>query len=234
MSTNFSNTLRAANNKTGYRKRCCLEGDHLVIKGKHYNRDNIEELPEGISGYKITSKEDPNTVGFFGELNAFSNFHRSHFVVHNQWFHCTEQYIQHKKAKYFNDRLTLLKILASESAIECKQLARSIKNYDNYKWKEVAESECYEGILEKFNQNPNLNKVLQNTANKTIAESCYNRIWGTGVPLHSPDALNTDYWAGENIMGKILAMVRETLRNLEEVEEFQFQSHHSQKQQSNL
>ena len=42
--------LRAANNKTGYRKRCHLEGDHLVIKGKHYNRDNVEELPEDLSG----------------------------------------------------------------------------------------------------------------------------------------------------------------------------------------
>ena len=136
----------------------------------------------------------------------------------NQWFHCTEQYIQHKKAKYFNDRPTLLKILASESAIECKQLARSIKNYDSHKWNEVAESECYEGILEKFNQNPTLNKVLQNTGNKTIAESCYDRIWGTGVPLHSPDALNIDCWTGENIMGKILAIVRETLWNPEEVD----------------
>ena len=131
-------------------------------------------------------------VGFFGELNPLSNFHHSHFIVDNQWFHCTEQYIQHKNAKYFNDRLTALKILASESAIECKQLARSIKNYDIHKWNEVAESECYEGIMEKFNQNPALNKALQNTSNKTIAESCYDRIWGTGVPLHSPDALNTD------------------------------------------
>ena len=48
--------LRAANNKTGYRKRCHLEGDYLVIKGKHYSGDNIEELPEDLSGYKITSK----------------------------------------------------------------------------------------------------------------------------------------------------------------------------------
>ena len=37
---------RAANTKNGYRKKCQLEGDHLVIKGKHYNRENIEELPE--------------------------------------------------------------------------------------------------------------------------------------------------------------------------------------------
>ena len=67
--------LRAANTKTGYRKKCRLEGDHLVIKGKHYTHDNIEELPEELSGYKITSKEESDTIGFFGELNPLSNFH---------------------------------------------------------------------------------------------------------------------------------------------------------------
>ena len=97
-----------------------------MIKGKHYNRNNIEELPEDLSGYKITSKEDSDTIGFFGELNPLSNFHQSHFIVNNHWFHCTEQYIQHKKAKFFNDKPTALRIMASDSAIECKQLARKI------------------------------------------------------------------------------------------------------------
>ena len=57
--------LRVANSKIGYHKRCHLEGDQLVIKGKYYTRDNIEELPKDISGFKITSKEDDDTVGFF-------------------------------------------------------------------------------------------------------------------------------------------------------------------------
>ena len=122
--------LRAAYTKTGYRKKCRLEGDHLVIKGKHYTCDNIDELPEDISGYKITSKEDSDTIGFFGELNPLSNFHRSHFIVNNHWFHCTEQYIQHKEAEFLNDKPITLKIMASDSAMECKQLARNIKNYN--------------------------------------------------------------------------------------------------------
>ena len=146
-----------------------------MIKGKHYSRDNINELPDDISEYKITCKEDGSTVVFFGELNPLSNFHRSSFIVDNHWFHSTEQFIQLKKAEYFSDRQTALKILASDSAIECKQLAWNIKNFDITRWNEVVEDECYEGILEKFSQNPSLNKVLQSTGNKTIAESCYDR-----------------------------------------------------------
>ena len=108
--------------------------------------------------------------------------------MEDNWFHSAEQYIQLKKAEFFNDRQSALKILIAETAIECKQLTREIKNYDVAKWNDVAEDECFEGILEKFSQNPSLNNVLRKTQNKTIIESSYDRKWGTGVPVHSPDA----------------------------------------------
>ena len=95
--------LRAANNIKEYKRRCRLEGDHLVIKGHHYGRENLGELPHDISGYKVTSKEDARTVGFFGELNPLSNFHPCVFKVEDNWYHSSEQYIQLKKAEYFND-----------------------------------------------------------------------------------------------------------------------------------
>ena len=178
-----------------------------MIKGKHYSWDNIGELPDEILGYKVTSKEDMSTSCFFGELNPLSNFHHSLFIFNNHWFHSTKQFIQLKKAEFFNKRQTTLKILALDSAIECKQLARNIKIYDVNKWNEVAQHECFEGILEKFRQNPPLNKVPQDTRSKIIAENCYDRKWGTGVPLHSPEALNRELWTSENLLGKILANV---------------------------
>ena len=49
------------------------------------------------------SKEDAGTVGFFGELNPLSTFHPCVFKVEDNWFHSSEQYIQLKKAEYFND-----------------------------------------------------------------------------------------------------------------------------------
>ena len=79
------------------------------------------------------------------------------------------------------------------------------------KWSDVAEDECFEGILEKFSQNPSLNNVLQKTRNKTIIEYSYDRTWGTGVPLHSPDALNTECGTSDNLLGRMLMNVRDTL-----------------------
>ena len=210
--------LRAANNIKEYKRRCRLEGDRIVIKGHHYSRENLSELPPEISRYKVTSKENPETVGFFGELNPLSNFHQCVFKVGDNWFHSAEQFIQLKKAEYFNDRQSALKILTAETAIECKQLAREIKNYDVEKWNDVAENESLEGILEKFSQNPSLNNILQKTQHKTIIESSYDRKWGTGVPLHSPDVLNRECWIGDNQLGRILSIVRETLRNQDDVD----------------
>ena len=186
--------LRAANNIKEYKMRCRLEGDHLVIKGHHYGRENLGKLPDNISVYKVMSKEDAGTVGFFRELNPLSNFHPCMFKVEDNWFHSSKQYIQLKKAESFIDQQTALKILTTEMAIECKQLAREIKNFDATSWNQVIEDECFDGLLEKFHQNHSLNLVLQNTEEKTIVESSYDRKWGTRVPLHSPDALNSEYW----------------------------------------
>ena len=144
--------------------------------------------------------------------------HQSHFTVDNQWYHCTEQFIQEKKAIYFNDNCSALKIMAADTALECKQLARNIRNYDVTKWNAVAGELCYNGILEKFNQNPHLNKVLQSTGDKVLAESCYDKKWGTGIPLYSSEALRNDLWTGENLLGKLLTRVRETLHIPEDLD----------------
>ena len=138
--------------------------------------------------------------------------------MEDNWFHSSEQYIQLKKAEYFNDRQTALKILTAEIRIECKQLAREIKNFHATSWNDVVEDECFDGILEKFDQNHSLNLVLQNTEQKTIVESSYDRKWGTGVPLHSPDALNSEYWIGDNLLRKMLSIVRDTLRSQDDVD----------------
>ena len=205
--------LKAANSIKEYKRRCRMEGDPIVIKGKHYNRDNLNDLPAVISGFKVTSKENSETIGLFGELNPLSNFHKCIFKVDGTWYHSSEQYIQHKKAEYFSDRQSALRILTADSAMECKQLARDIRNYDVTKWKEVAESECFEGVLEKFNQNPHLNECLQGTDQKLIVESSYDRTWGTGVPLHSQDALYSNHWVGDNLLGRLLTSIRDTLKN---------------------
>ena len=105
----------------------------------------------------------------------------------------------------------MAQILSTEDALESKQLARDIIGYDERKWKEVAYKECYTGIYEKFVQNENLRRVLINTGNKTLVESSYDKIWGTGIPLTDPLCLDQSKWQGPGILSKLLMDIRSKL-----------------------
>ena len=176
--------LKVARSKEEYKKKCKMEGDSLIIKGKIYTVENLSSLPEEINGYNSTSKSDDTSLGFFGELNPMSNFHRYSFTLDNIKYHSTEQFILKEKATFFKDNMTAQKILDAKTPIECKQFSQEIGNYDNQKWKEVAKEICFRGIHAKFQQNPNLCNILLCTGNLTLVESSYDTFWGTGIPLH--------------------------------------------------
>ena len=65
--------LKAAREHKDLKKKCKLEGDWLVIHGKRFSLENLHNLPKELDVFKITSKSNNNTIGFFGELNPLSN-----------------------------------------------------------------------------------------------------------------------------------------------------------------
>ena len=89
-------------------------------------------------------------VGFFGAINLLSNFHPAPFRVDGVDYISSEQYIQAKKAEFFNDQLCLDNILSATTSLDCKVHAKNIKGYERSKWEEVAEEKCTPGIRAKF------------------------------------------------------------------------------------
>ena len=199
--------LKAAREHKDFKKKCKLEGDRLVIHGKKFTLDNLHNLPKELDVFKITSKSNNNTIGFFGELNPLSNFHPCKFEINGIQFHSSEQFIQNTKSMFFNDMETLAKILASKTALECKNLSCNIKGMEEQKWDDHAKSLCQKGIAEKFCQNPRLMDALASTGNKVLVESANNRLWGTGVPLHKAGCLESTLWSGNGILGEILSEI---------------------------
>ena len=65
------------------------------------------------------------------------------------------------------------------------------------------------GIKAKFKQNPLLLQMLLTTHPKTIAEVTYDKTWGTGIPLDSPDALIEEKWYNKWWMSDILSSIRD-------------------------
>ena len=61
--------LRAARRLEDYKKQSRMDDDRIILKGKPYTIHTLNQLPEELNAFKVTSKEDNNTIGFFGEIN---------------------------------------------------------------------------------------------------------------------------------------------------------------------
>ena len=201
--------LRRARELDEYKFKCKLEGNSLIIKGRTYNTGNLSQLPQNLSGYAVSSKSDQETIGFFGELSPYSNFHPCTFTLDNIMFHSSEQYIQYQKAKHFGDTHTARRILQCIDALECKRLAREIPNYDNLDWKNKINELCEPGLVAKFLQNPTLLKLLMSMKDKQLVECSYDTVWGNGLTLRSEHCLAWNEWKGENLLGQMLMSVRD-------------------------
>ena len=60
----------------------------------------------------------------------------------------------------FNDVSSYNKIMGATSSLDCKNAARTIKNFDRECWEKTAETLCKAGIRAKFSQNQYLLEVL--------------------------------------------------------------------------
>ena len=122
------------------------------------------ETAQYSTPYFMSKEELPQ---FAGELSPYSNFHHSPFVVNGQRFHSSEQWVQYQKALTFGDSYTANQILQCETPLECKKLSYNINGVDREKWMSVGYDICFDGIREKFLQNPPL--LVQNNVTKNLS-----------------------------------------------------------------
>ena len=97
----------------------------------------------------------------------------------------------------------------NNTALECKRLSHNINGVDNEKWKSVGYELCFDGIREKFMQNPPLLAMLKTMAPKTLAEATMDRLWGTGIRLRDRSALDTEKWSGVGWLSRMLITIRD-------------------------
>ena len=204
--------LRAAKQKSEYRYKRRLEGAKLVIDGKRYGVNDLDQLPDSLHPFEVSTKSNEETLGFFGELCLFSNFYPTNFALNGATYHSSEQLIQHQKVLYCNDYEAANKIMLTKSALACKQLSYSINNYDHQGWTNAVNERCCEGLRAKFTQNPSLLRILLSTGDKLLVECSKDNIWGTGVPLYRWDCLQKRHWNGNGKLSDLLMEIRNTCK----------------------
>ena len=167
----------------------------------------------------MENKEEP--VFFWKATGPFACF--------SQWYPClltgprkeqctsAEQFMMLSKADCFDDEETYKEILAATTQAEIKRLGRAVKNFDENEWNIHKCDIVFRGNWRKFQQNPDLRRILLSTGNRLIVEASPNdAIWGIG--LNAAEARRTPerLWPGQNLLGKELMKVRQAIKEEEE------------------
>ncbi len=150
-------------------------------------------------------------VYFWGSV--FSNWAEAHFEHDGEIFENSEQAFIWEKALCFKDYEIANKILLINDPKLVKALGRKVKNFDDNIWLKKRYQVMLDVCYAKFQQNPELKKILLSTGNKIIVEaSLYDKIWGVGLHWKDDAILDKSNWKGENLLGKILMEVRNKIK----------------------
>ena len=144
-----------------------------------------------------------------------SNFANTHFkwgtFGEEHEFFCTEQAFMWAKAKYFGDEEIASRILVADTPMDCKQLGRIVKGYDDKKWDLVRYNFMHDVNYEKYAQDKVLQKkIISNEFDGKIfvEASPTDCIWGIGLGENDPNIDDETAWNGTNLLGKVLTQVR--------------------------
>lgn len=156
----------------------------------------------------------PGKKGTVGK-QCLSQWYASGFEINGILYPTAEHYMMAEKARVFNDKETLEKILSARSPAEAKQLGRTVRDFSGTVWNPKRYDIVVAGNLAKFSQCPELADFLLKTGSKVLVEaSPKDRIWGIGLSEDDPNAHNPNLWNGLNLLGFALMEVRKRLTGI--------------------
>lgn len=141
-----------------------------------------------------------------------SNWWISPFVLKGMRFSSVEQYIMYMKCAFFDDTAAAKAVLATDDPSQQQLIARSVKGYNDVVWKGMRQVIAMRGLVEKFAQNPDLLKKLQDTGDSYLVECAVDdKAWACGISLHDNARFDIANWKGTNILGFALMEARTML-----------------------
>ena len=146
---------------------------------------------------------------------CLSQWWMADFWVEAQRYCCMEQFMMAEKARLFEDKETLAKILEATVQGKIKALGREVRNFDQTEWDKCKHTIVLTGNFQKFLQNPELKDFLLRTGDKILVEaSPRDRVWGIGMGKANENAQTPAAWRGQNLLGFALMEVRDELRRV--------------------
>jgi ribA/ribD-fused uncharacterized protein len=148
-----------------------------------------------------------------GPFRTFSNMAEYPIQIEDKRYPTVEHYFQAEKAREFNDKEILEKILETPSSKAVKALGKKVKNFIKEKWDHERLDIMKRGVRAKFVQHPELQKQLIETGTKQIGDAdARDLYWGIGTSENTEKSKNPEKWKGQNQLGKILMALREEFK----------------------
>jgi ribA/ribD-fused uncharacterized protein len=141
--------------------------------------------------------------------SCLSQWYDAPFEAKGIIYRTAEHFMMASKARLFNDKIALNKILSASNPGAAKAFGREItgfieKTWDHQRFDVVIQANCL-----KFSQHPSLHEFLLRTGDQILVEaSPTDRIWGIGLSSTDPNADNPNHWKGDNLLGFALMSVR--------------------------
>ena len=188
-----------------------LFDDKLVIKGLTYTVDNLHLIPNILDPRYIATQTQDNMTVFWGQNSPLSNHHPASFLQNGTLFNCVEQFYMYSMAEHAGDKYKAQAIMDTENPITQKQIAKGITL--SKEWKNMSVNIMKTGLIAKFSQNEILKDFLLDTKETELIEaSPYDKFWGIGLSMDTPEVFDKTKWKGKNMLGQLLQTVRNTLK----------------------
>lgn len=154
----------------------------------------------------------PDGYHFFWS-GPLSQWHPSSIKLWGEGFGTAERAMMVGKARLFEDHDTARQILPAEEPDKQKALGRRVRNVNEGTWDAHKVDIVTEVNMAKYDQNKGLRrKPFQTGTAQLVEASPLDTIGGIGLDATNAAATPLDEWPGQNLLGKILTEVRETLR----------------------
>ncbi|MCD9144037.1 NADAR family protein [Streptomyces albireticuli] len=153
----------------------------------------------------------PRRDGGIG-ASCFSQWWPSPFTVDGTAYATAEHWMMAGKARLFDDAEAEARVLAATHPKQAKDAGRTVRGFDEERWRAHRFDLVVEGSVHKFGQDPALRDYLLGTGGRVLVEaSPLDRIWGIGLAADDERAGDPERWRGENLLGFALMAARQRL-----------------------
>ncbi|WP_223193054.1 NADAR family protein [Paenibacillus sedimenti] len=146
---------------------------------------------------------------------CLSQWWKEEFAIEIYKYCCMEQYMMAEKARVFEDKEMMEKILKSDNPKDIKEYGRKVSNFNEAIWARKRYSIVLNGNYAKFLQSERLMQFLLQTENKILIKaSPYDKIWGIGMSSDDKAVNDPFECKGQNLLGFAIMEVRDELNRI--------------------